>query len=1126
MDEQLVEMLRKATGAEGPIRLALTDTKTDETWVTTIESPYAVIGRSSNCDVTLDCAKVSSRHAYLQVVNGNVFCVDLGSRNGTHWAGGPRRADWLVPGRRARIGSFSLEVEPDDPFAGKSSEFSLGNLNPLNRYEDECGPLPEVDLEFLREDGENRFWAVSRMLTLAGKVSGCKIRIAGGNPRVHCSLLRTSQGLWVIDLLSRNTVSVDGQQVACHLLEDGEVLDVQNYRMRIHYTGPSFSESSNASEDSIYDDQLSLSGVDELPPFPDVEEVDESSLKPVEEPPDIVLPGGVSPSASEYSHAEFVSDVAAVNEVSHSASGVSKLAHAALDEQWELLQKQQRQFEKESQSEREKLQEAQLLLRDEKQELADIREELQTEHDKRLEELTERLEELGRERTQFEEEKQQFQAEHEKFLAEQLNFGEELAGIEAKREAALVGVSQSEEAQKEIAELRAKFEEERKQFEAAQKEAEQTQADLKNQFAKLSTQSQDLEAEKTELQQKREELETELAQFRQEQQAALDKSAEDEKSRGEAVELQQLQQQRLQEDRDALETQMADWEKQKSDLDQQRADLEQQRTEAQRRDEELSQREQQIADEVEKQAADRKELEQQQAQAQELRETLQREKSEFQKEMETHQAQQAQASSEAADVQQLQSQLQEERTALESRADEVDRRAGELDGQRAEIEQARSEFDQQQSDFTAQQSELESRQQELDQQQQALAADREALDRQQGELQAQRDELRRDTDAFNEKVTQQDFAADATVDASELDELNQQRSALEDERRQLDSQKQEWERTRAEFDEQTAKLAADQQALQSQIQQLSSDREALDAQRNKLHVEQQALQEQRDKLAAAPPPVAPEISSEEREKLEQERQQLAAARSQFDQQQSDLERRNSDLTAREEQLTAGQNSLLKDRESLNDAQQKLDADRDKLRTDQQHFNAEVLKFEMGHDVNASGDQEQFEKLKNELAQSQSTQARLSEEKQKLEQELAALRAAPVAAASPGDPEFAQQQEQFLAEQQRFREAVQAFQNDKARAEQEQHQQATELVFEREHLEGEKGKLQEAHRRFQADVQHFQNEQQRFRDAIASFRAERERFEREKQGLPDAPPVAGDSGEAKPDQMPSDVPPVG
>ena len=42
-----------------------------------------VLGRSPDCDIVLDDANVSRRHAEVKVVNGNYAVSDLGSTNGT-----------------------------------------------------------------------------------------------------------------------------------------------------------------------------------------------------------------------------------------------------------------------------------------------------------------------------------------------------------------------------------------------------------------------------------------------------------------------------------------------------------------------------------------------------------------------------------------------------------------------------------------------------------------------------------------------------------------------------------------------------------------------------------------------------------------------------------------------------------------------------------------------------------------------------------------------------------------------------------------------------------------------------------------------------------------------------------
>jgi pSer/pThr/pTyr-binding forkhead associated (FHA) protein len=76
-----------------------------------LSGPVTVIGRSSACDVPLDDASASRRHAELRRRGGKAVLVDLDSTNGTLLNGRRVREAPLRPGDRITIGTTSIVFE-------------------------------------------------------------------------------------------------------------------------------------------------------------------------------------------------------------------------------------------------------------------------------------------------------------------------------------------------------------------------------------------------------------------------------------------------------------------------------------------------------------------------------------------------------------------------------------------------------------------------------------------------------------------------------------------------------------------------------------------------------------------------------------------------------------------------------------------------------------------------------------------------------------------------------------------------------------------------------------------------------------------------------------------------------
>ena len=82
-----------------------------------VAKPLCVVGRGPGCDLFLDEANVSRRHASISEFNGKFLLTDLESSNGTAVNGIPAERQFIRPGDRLWFGTFEctfLGEEADD----------------------------------------------------------------------------------------------------------------------------------------------------------------------------------------------------------------------------------------------------------------------------------------------------------------------------------------------------------------------------------------------------------------------------------------------------------------------------------------------------------------------------------------------------------------------------------------------------------------------------------------------------------------------------------------------------------------------------------------------------------------------------------------------------------------------------------------------------------------------------------------------------------------------------------------------------------------------------------------------------------------------------------------------------
>ena len=116
MDDTGLDQFRAACGVRGPLCV----TRPDGGSVVAVREPglpFAVVGRDSTADLTLEDPAVSRRHAYMQVIDGRAFWIDIGGRGGVTWRAGRAKAGWADGRDGVEVGPFRVvaQASPDDP---------------------------------------------------------------------------------------------------------------------------------------------------------------------------------------------------------------------------------------------------------------------------------------------------------------------------------------------------------------------------------------------------------------------------------------------------------------------------------------------------------------------------------------------------------------------------------------------------------------------------------------------------------------------------------------------------------------------------------------------------------------------------------------------------------------------------------------------------------------------------------------------------------------------------------------------------------------------------------------------------------------------------------------------------
>ena len=224
-----------ACGIEDSLQLVVESQSTNESKLRPLYQPFAIVGRDLRADVALDHSQVSRRHAYLQVVEGRAFWIDLASRTGTRSEKESQKFGWLEGSQTLRVGPYVIRRFTGERRVGaEAARVEPLVDSPLVAQANNHVPLSEVALEFLNGPSQSMSRPVHRMLSLIGSAGGCKFRLTDPSvSRFHCSLLQTRAGLWIVDLLGQRGITVNDVPVRCSRLGNGDVVRIGRYQIRI-----------------------------------------------------------------------------------------------------------------------------------------------------------------------------------------------------------------------------------------------------------------------------------------------------------------------------------------------------------------------------------------------------------------------------------------------------------------------------------------------------------------------------------------------------------------------------------------------------------------------------------------------------------------------------------------------------------------------------------------------------------------------------------------------------------------------------------------------------------------------------------------------------------------------------
>jgi predicted component of type VI protein secretion system len=226
-----------ACGAVAPISLRVEIPGTAAALSRKWDAAFVLIGSDPRCDLCLEHRIVSKFHAYLQIIGGRIFCIDLCSDSGTHWENGSEGSGWLDAENAIGIGPFRIRLAANEQARPGGDSLLSQILNPLQALPRINNSLPYLLFDIERGNQEAVRWRMRQIVVLLGSSPRCNICMGGSNIEpFHCSLVRTPSGTWLVNF--GGSTLLNGESVSCARLYHGDRLQIGRFHLRAFYGQP------------------------------------------------------------------------------------------------------------------------------------------------------------------------------------------------------------------------------------------------------------------------------------------------------------------------------------------------------------------------------------------------------------------------------------------------------------------------------------------------------------------------------------------------------------------------------------------------------------------------------------------------------------------------------------------------------------------------------------------------------------------------------------------------------------------------------------------------------------------------------------------------------------------------